>query len=346
MSTRPRHINGSTVTDIRRLQPDAAADIVDCFRRVYGESYANELFYDAQRLGAHMREGRIGCVGAVDDRGRLIAHMAMTIRPGARTVELGNTVVDPGARGQGLAWQVGASLTAWSVELGYRGYLHYPTADHHIMQRQSVKRGFETGLMLGYIPVETDGQVAVRNVTGSGRQAATIVYEPLAGESLADAPSGRQPETLYLPSHASDLVRQFARATGLERTWLGPAATAATPRTSDAQADRFPKRGLVRMRVERAGDDLPGRLRELEATAAPCRQIDFGMGDPNIEFGVETARTLGYWFCGWLPGHGATDIFRLQNVDRAQTNLSPSLVNPVAQSLLAIVPLPAVSGTG
>jgi hypothetical protein len=115
---------------------------------------------------------------------------------------------------------------------------------------------------------------------------------------------------------------------------------------SDAQADRFPKRGLVRMRVERAGDDLPGRLRELEATAAPCRQIDFGMGDPNIEFGVETARTLGYWFCGWLPGHGATDVFRLQNVDRAQTNLSPSLVNPVAQSLLAIVPLPAVSGTG
>lgn len=333
------------MTDIRRLQPDAAGDIVDCFRRVYGESYANELFYDAQRLGEHMRDRRIGCVGAVDDDGRLIAHMAMTIRPGARTVELGNTVVDPSARGQGLAWQVGAALTAWCVELGYRGYLHYPTADHHIMQRQSVKRGFETGLMLGYIPVETDGQVAARPA-GSGRQAATIVYEPLTDEPLAGAPLERQPATLYLPSHASDLVRQFARATGLERTWLEPAVTATTPGKSDAQADRFPKRGLVRMRVERAGDDWPGRLRELEATAAPCRQIDFAMDDANIELGVETARALGYWFCGWLPGHGATDVFRMQNVDRTQTNLSPNLVNPVAQSLLAIVPQPAVSGTG
>ena len=74
-------------------------------------------------------------------------------------VELGNTVVDPAARGGGLAWKVGAELSSWCRELGYQGFLHYPTTDHHIMQRQSVKAGFETGLMLGYIPAETHGQV-------------------------------------------------------------------------------------------------------------------------------------------------------------------------------------------
>ena len=33
---------------IARLGPDQAEAVVDCFRRVYGNSYANELFYDPQ----------------------------------------------------------------------------------------------------------------------------------------------------------------------------------------------------------------------------------------------------------------------------------------------------------
>ena len=103
---------------IERLVPENAAAVIDCFRRVYGDSYANELLYDPQGLAEAMRSGRVGCVGALSGGGEVLGHMAMTVHPDASVVELGNTVVDPRARGEGLAWQVGAELSAWCRELG------------------------------------------------------------------------------------------------------------------------------------------------------------------------------------------------------------------------------------
>lgn len=309
--------------EISRLDSSDAEQVVDCFRRVYGDSYANELFYDPVALGEAMAEGRIGCVGAKDDGGRVMAHMALAVRPGATVVEQGNTVVDPDARGQGLAWKVGAELSAWSQELGYRGFLHYPTTDHHIMQRQSVKGGYETGLMLGYIPAETDGHV--RTEASLLREAATIVYQPFR--------SGKQASS-YLPSYCEHEIRSFAEATDLPRVWLSGGDTLATE--SRTAINRIEKRGLDRLVFERVGVDADAHIRELEAQQAPCRQIDFPMSDAGVETGVELARDAGYWFCGWLPGYREADVFRMQKVERSQTNMSPGLVNPVASSLLSL----------
>ena len=312
---------------IRRLIPKDADAIVDCFRRVYGESYANELFYDPARLSTAMAEGRIGSVGA-EAGGRLLGHMAMTVHPGARHVELGNTVVDPGARGHGLAWQVGAELKAWCVALGYRGYLHYPTTAHHVMQRQSVRNGFETGLMLGYIPTQTDGHTGVRD---GGRQAATIVYEALAEPGAMQAS-----QSCYLPEDAADLVRDLARPTGLGRRWRVPVQP--TAGRSQTHLTEHRKRGLARLTVARVGADLADRLQAFQQIGQPCRQIDFRMDDRGIGAGVAQARGAGFWFCGWLPGYASTDVLRLQQVDRAATEMAPNLVNPVAQGLLNLVP--------
>ena len=105
-------------TSIRRLTPNDARAIVACFERVYGHTYANEIFYDASTLRSALLDGRIGSVGAVKD-GSIVAHMAMTVHSSeSMYIELGNTVVDPTARGEGLAWQVGAALTDWCIELG------------------------------------------------------------------------------------------------------------------------------------------------------------------------------------------------------------------------------------
>lgn len=322
-----------TAVTIRRLKPGDATQVVDCFRRVYGDSYANELFYQPDRLAEAMHSGRFGCVGAVSGNGLVLGHMAMTRHPRARAVELGNTVVDPAARGQGLAWRIGDALARWSVELGYRGYLHYPTTDHHVMQRQSVKAGFEVGLMLGYIPAETNAGMPAHELRG--RQAATIVYQPLPAGGAEPAAS------VYLPGYGAELVRAFARDTGLARDWRQPEPAAESP--SIVTTTRFERRGLLRMLVTRSGSDLAERLHTVlasQARAWPCRQIDFLMSDPGIDIGVEAARRLGYRFCGWLPGFSDGDVLRLQQVDETVTDTAPVLVNPVAQALLSFIRSP------
>ena len=140
---------------IKRLTASDAEKIAQCVRGVYGQNYAHELFYDLPRLTVALETGDIMSVGALNDAGEVIAHMVMTHRGADSTPELGSTVVTSSARGGGIAWKVGAELISWCKELGFSGFLHYPTTEHHIMQRQSVNQGFVTGVMLGYIPVGT-----------------------------------------------------------------------------------------------------------------------------------------------------------------------------------------------
>ena len=308
---------------ISRLGPDSASAVVDCFRRVYGDSYANERFYDVNGLAEAMQSGVIGSVGAVDDRGVVLGHMAMTVHEGASVVELGNTVVDPAARGEGLAWKVGAELSAWCRELGYQGFLHYPTTDHHIMQRQSVKAGFEIGLMLGYIPADTYGKVSDRR---SGlRQAATIVYEPY--RPGADAAG-------FAPAAYLDILNELAALTGLKRDLRVADAPIDVP--GEAVIRVFPRRGLQRLQVVRVGHTLAESLVRLESVEAPCLQIDLPLTDPAVGEGARLAREAGFRFCGWLPGFSDGDVLRLQKVDGSSTDLAPALENPGARRFLEL----------
>jgi hypothetical protein len=251
--------------------------------------------------------------------------MAMTVHPDASVVELGNTVVDPVARGGGLAWKVGAELSSWCRELSYQGFLHYPTTDHHIMQRQSVKAGFETGLMLGYIPAGTHGQVGDAGGPRRKRQAATIVYEPYTEGARFDG---------HLPEEYAELLQELAAPTELPRHWR--AAELVTRSAGEQELHEQLKRGLSRLVVLTAGRKLTEGLDALDASAAPCQQIDFSLADAAVGHGVRAARARGFRFCGWLPGFRAGDVLRLQRLREAETDLQPGLENSVARHLLQI----------
>ncbi|MEM7099256.1 MAG: GNAT family N-acetyltransferase [Pseudomonadota bacterium] len=304
---------------IKRLTPAHAESIIACFHRVYGDSYANEIYYDRALLTQALTDASIRSIGGFLD-GKLVGHMAMTTRdPQAGTAELGNTVVDPDARGTGLAWRIAAALTEWTLECGYTGYVHYPTTDHHIMQRQSVKSGIETGLMMGYIPAETDGQV--RESASPKRGAATIVYEQL---------TQNDPKEGYLPSVYFDRISNMTEACGLSRQWEEGRQPDGKTVVEIYESNR---RGLSRIHTKHIGEDFLKTLNAAD-TRQPCHQLDLLLSDPGIDQAVTNALELGWVFCGWLPGFSSHDILRLQKFDPAQTELNPGVVNPTAIQLL------------
>jgi len=309
-----------------RLSAVHASAVVDCFNRAYGGTYANASFADASLLAERMRTGGIRSVGALLGS-TVIAHMAMSAGGSRQTAELGNTVVDPAARGSGLAWQVGRELTQWCRELGFKGFLHYPTTDHHIMQRQSVKEGFETGLMLGYIPAETHGRVNKQRNTL--RQSVTVVYQPLATAPAANC---------YTAEPFTELIAELAQPTHLQRHWLAPAHSRSAPTLLETVDSA--RRGLRRITIRRGGSDLQGQLKTALADGWPCLQIDLHMDDAALQSSVDTCLSLGAMFCAWLPAFADSDVLRLQCVDGADTNLQPAVVNPVAQRILAELPEP------
>ena len=316
---------------IVRLDPSHARAIVECFQRVYGDTYANERFYDEGALAQALQSGRLRSVGALRDD-VIVAHMALTAtHPHASTTELGNTVVDPTQRGGGLAWQVGAALTGWARELGFSAFVHFPTTDHHIMQRQSVERGHETGLMLGYIPPETDAKVrtGARTLRGS----ATIVYEPLA-------PQGYRTTTRFCPASSTRSSASSQPTAGTPRDWRTPEG----PASGDTAAEltRLERRALARLEINQVGEDVAESIAALRAGRAACQQIDLHMHDAGIQLAVDAALAHGFAFCGWLPGYASSDVLRLQWIDAIATDMHPGVINPIAQRLLTLI-APALS---
>ena len=295
-----------------------------CFRRCYGETYPNDDFYDVARLTLRIESGSLRSVVAIADDGTLVGHTGLTVRHAlAKAIEAGNTVVDPACRGQGLLGQLAALLNRLCVEAGYIGYLHYPTAAHEIMQKASVRGGFETGVMLDYIPAETDYRAIDR---GAGRIAATVVYQP-----FSPAPQ----RTLWIAPRYLDVARQLYGAASLERT-LRVANDPATSQTTRMSASFNKRRGLHHVHVAAIGTDFAYAVAGASKSEAAVSHVDLCLDDPGIGAAVAALRAQGYFFCALLPEFAHTDVLRMQRLTfPAASSFAPKLANRGAIELLA-----------
>jgi predicted GNAT family acetyltransferase len=318
------------MTDVITIRPLAVADaaqLTACFQRCYGDSYVAAFFYDPAAIQARARDGRLQSVVAVTNAGEIVGHMALMRRhPEALTVEAGNTVVDPRFRGHGLAGRLGAALFGACRDGGAIGFPHYPTTAHPIMQKLAVQGGgVETGLMLAYIPADTDYR-DLGGTSASGRLAVVVVYQPLAA-----APAR---EVFLPPRFASLLGTLYARA-GLARTARTPGATFVASATR-LRSTFDPARGLLHVDVERGGADAGERIREATAgAAAVITHVDLPLSDPATPAVVEALRADGFFFCALLPEFAASDVLRLQRLtDPAEPRVLPELVHAEARAIL------------
>jgi GNAT superfamily N-acetyltransferase len=318
------------VTESIAIRPLAAEDAVKltaCFERCYGPSYVNGVFYDPAAIRARLADGRLCSVVAIDDAGEIVGHMALTTpHPGARTVELGNTIVDPRCRGQGLAPRLAGALVELCRRDGHVGFHHYPTTAHAIMQKLAVEGGgVETGVMLAYIPAGTDYK-ELSGTSDPGRLAVVVVYQPIAAAPARE---------VCLPPRFAPMLRAIYARARLERSALAPAApTTSTATRLHTIGDE--RRSLLRIEVERIGADLRDRVRAATRDApAEVTHVDLLLSDPAAPHAVEALRADDFFFCALLPEFAASDVLRLQRLrDPAEPRALPTLVYPDARAIL------------
>ena len=198
------------------------------------------------------------------------------------------------------------------------------------MQQQSVKSGYETGLMLSYIPAETDGLVIPATQQANlGRGAATVVLNPLADI---------EPLSCFTPQQFHKLISHLVSLTPTPRT-LVPGHTQLqkdAPTHSEMTTTVLGKRSLRRIEVTTIGADLVELLAHLDPTE-PCIQLDFSMSDEHIDWACELATQHNFIFCAWMPGYRRHDVLRLQLLDPHLTDFTPAVVNPTGQYLLDVM---------
>ena len=312
--------------EIRRLVAADAEKLTTCFRRCYGDTYVAGFFHDPVAIRARLDAGAIHSVVAVTEAGEIVGHMAMTRRHAdALTVELGNTIVDPHYRGQSLAPRLGAALFEACREGGYVGFHHYPTTAHAIMQKLAVDAGgIETGVMLGYIPADTDYKALSRE-SATGRLAVVAVYQP-----LAPAPA----REVFVPARFEQLLLGIYLRAGLTRT-VRPATTGHR-RATDLGAAFDAARSLLRIEVACAGADVAERVAAVaNEDRADVTHVDLLLSDPGAPEAFEALRKKGFFFCALLPEFSTADVLRLQRLSaNAERAAPPELVYADARAIL------------
>jgi hypothetical protein len=291
---------------IRRLVAADAPALARCFERCYGKSYVVADFYDPAAVAERVERGNLRSVVAVSRSGEIVGHMGLTIRdPRAQTVDAGNSIVDPGHRGRGVALRLAVGVTDLCREAGFLGFHHYPTTAHPIMQRMAVDGGgVETGIMLDYIPSGTE----YREMNGDPsrvRLAAVVVYQP-----LVRAPERR----IFAPQSLVAVIDAIYRRGGLARVVEpGRGPLDSTPSRVEARFDT--RRALLRIDVSFAGSGLRERVLEaLDGSESVVQQIDLRMAERSIAAAADVVRELGFFFCAILPEYLDGDVLRLQRV--------------------------------
>lgn len=318
---------------VRQLTAREASALVCCFRKCYGDTYPNDVFYDADALAERICSGRLLSVAAFDDANNLdggselIGHTGLNIADKAALIsEAGNTVVDPAFRGRGILGRLSAELSALCQQAGFKGYVHFPTTAHAVMQKQSIANGgVETGLMLGYVPADTTYTAIEQS---PGRIAATIAYQPLAL---------LPPALVYLPSAYADLLAEIYQACNLERQikLLSAQTPEQLPARSIITKTLNVRRGLLALVVEQIGSDFGARMTEiLRGVSAAVIHIDLLLDDPHTNVAVATLNHQQFFFAGLLPQFRRTDVLRLQRcADQSLTKRPPLLCNLGANRL-------------
>jgi hypothetical protein len=312
----------------RRLVAEDAAALSRCFERCYGRSYVVADFYDAAALAARLRDGTLRSIVAVAASGEIVGHMGLTIRnPEDRTVDAGNSVVDPDYRGRQIVAQLGAGVVALCREGGFLGFHHYPTTVHPIMQKLAVASGgIESGILLAYIPSGTE----YREIEGGVRQdrpAVVVVYQPLAPTP---------PREVFVPRELAEPIGAIYARGELPRTMR--VATDALPAVATrlvSSADR--RRGSLRIAVEQVGADLGERVAAAVAgSEASVSQVDLRMADSSLGAAVDALRASGFFFAAVLPEYRDGDVLRLQRLAPRDV-AAPELVTDDARELLRAI---------
>ena len=289
--------------EIRPLRSHEASDLVRCFERCYGDTYPADAFYNADEIRARLASGRMRSLVAVMPNDGIVGHMALTLRPfTSRTVDAGNTVVDPRYRGHGLAAHMAARLVELCREAGFVGFHHYPTTAHHVMQKLAVESGgVETGLMFGYIPAGTNYR-ELAGATSAQPLAVLIVYHPVAPAPMRD---------VFVPERYRELVSRAYRGTGLERS-TRTGVTGVVESISRMESSFDARRGLLRITVRTSGQDLTDRI--LALTSDPGSEVV----QVDLALRRNSDRQAALRICTWTPRSERRRMSRLVSLVRSR----------------------------
>lgn len=138
---------------IRRMLPQDAVRVCQCFYRTFGYSYDEELYIPERLIHLNQTGEFISVVAVDEESGEVAGHVAL-VRPNLIPVgERTHLVVSPAHRSQQLGKRMGDFLERELQQVGLTGSFGQAVTNHTLSQQASEARGFQVcAILLGKDP--------------------------------------------------------------------------------------------------------------------------------------------------------------------------------------------------
>ncbi len=326
---------------IRRQRPEDSIQMARLMYRVYGYSYSDEDFYYPDHLAHDVETGKLAGVVAVAENGEIVGHVGVKREDLGPLAELGQMVVAPAHRGQGLRRVMGDRLQEEIRRLGLAGLFGEAVTIHTLSQEASENRGLHVcGVQL------LDWQADFKKLRGS---------QPSPGVEAPGPESAPPRETMvfyfkYLltpertvicpPSRHREMLASLYGNLGVNPEFLEPYGPTGRGRL---EVHFDPAAGLGLIQVNRIGmDTLPeiyqARLDLCRLAGAPVVALHLPLAQGPTPYVCAAAEEDGFFFSGLRPFSAQDgDFLRLQYLNAPLDPERIHLFSPVARDLLAYI---------
>lgn len=288
------------------FDPKDAHRLPDLFRRIYGEHYLSDDVYDPDALERANADGSGRSLVARAANGAPVGHLAIlktAPNPGVR--ELGQGVVDPDHRTQGLLGQmINAGITISDRDPGCCSLFGAALTNHLHSQRALWRADFvDVGFEIGYVP----SRMMRIEAEGAGPTATVLQYR-----ALDDRPS----LVTHLPRTYSDLMLALYDQLHLTRNFAASDEALDGMERSQVGSVDLPRFDLLRLTIRRIGADLEQCIAEAVAAGRRNRrtmvQAVLALDSPATDAAVQALRAAGFWFGALLPRWMGADALLMQ----------------------------------
>lgn len=315
---------------VRRLCAQDAQGVVDCVRRVYGDSYiVHTELYHAEKIVALNESGQLVSIVALNNDDEIVGHYALE-RPDLRlrVAESGEAMVLPEHQHHHLLENMRVVLEGEAGRLGLGG-IFGRTVTNHVFSQKMVERFGERpcGVSLGEVPR------TFHNMSQALSQRMSCVFY---FKYLGAVDSVR----IHVPQRHHDICRQIYEQFQVR---IEPGTSQFIPESGEFAVDHHPQLKQAAILVRRVGKDTVERVRVAHRDLCDGQQVEVTYLElPLTEAGTpevcQAFEDEGFFFSGVAPLYFPDgDVLRLQflNVDLDTSLLQ--IESPFARFLLQYV---------
>jgi serine/threonine-protein kinase RsbW len=315
-----------TAYAVRRLQPQDASGVADCFRQIYGEGYIHPEIYHPDDIVRLNRSGALVSVVAVSPAGRIVGHYALERPDLGPIAEGGEAVVLPEHRHHRLTEDMHALLEREAQGLQLLGLYGQAVTNHLFTQKLHERFGFvPCAVNLGASPQ------SFHNMPEALPQRMSL----LLGFKYLSSPG---PATIHVPEQHRDICMRIYERLGVPVT-IGsdtvPSPGRGNTRLNLSEHKQIAVLTIVDLAMDTAEAVASAAVELTEQKRVAALYVDVPLADAAAAHACAALEQHGFFFAGLAPRFTSTgDALRLQ---RLACDLDISLLqiaDPLARELV------------